>query len=77
MLFKGIYVFQSGLSSNFMSCALHWPSMCHAVLCCLQVRMPEGDTVVLDDDSDSLSGGGPGSGQQYGEVVDAEFRDIR
>lgn len=39
--------------------------------------MPEGDTVILDDDSDSLSGGGPGSGQQYGEVVDAEFRDIK
>jgi hypothetical protein len=48
-------------------------------VCCvhLQVRMPEGDTVVLDDEEPFSSGGGSVSGQQFGEVVDAEFRDIK
>jgi hypothetical protein len=40
-----------------------------------QVRMPEGDTVVLDDTEPTSSSGS--SGQQYGEVVDAEFRDLK
>lgn len=40
--------------------------------------MPEGDTVVLDDDNEPFStSSGPGSGQQYGEVVDAEFKDLK
>lgn len=49
------------------------------LVCLHQVRMPEGDTVVLDDDDDQPlpGGGGSSSGQQYGEVVDAEFRDLK
>lgn len=39
--------------------------------------MPEGDTVVLDDDEPFSSGSGDVSGQQYGEVIDAEFRDLK
>lgn len=45
--------------------------------CRIAVRMPEGDTVVLDDEEPFSSGGGSVSGQQFGEVVDAEFRDIK
>lgn len=42
--------------------------------------MPEGDTVILDENeplSSSSGGGGLSGQQQYGEVVDAEFRDLK
>lgn len=43
--------------------------------------MPEGDTVVLDDNDDDSSGpfSSARGGGQYGvgEVVDAEFTDIK
>lgn len=43
----------------------------------LQVRLPDGDSIVLDDDGDDLgSGGGRSKVSQRGEIIDAEFREL-
>eukprot|EP00879_Flechtneria_rotunda_P032130 GHRR01035287.1.p1 GENE.GHRR01035287.1~~GHRR01035287.1.p1 ORF type:complete len:168 (+),score=67.04 GHRR01035287.1:214-717(+) len=43
-------------------------------ICRIAVRMPEGDTVVLDDDADL---GRPGGSRHSGDIIDAEFRDLK
>jgi hypothetical protein len=47
----------------------------HALLL-LQVRMPEGDTLVLDDDEPRGRSRRKG-GDQEGDVVEAEFIDLK
>jgi hypothetical protein len=54
-----------------------WDALRLLLLLLLQVRMPEGDTVVLDDSEPLSSDKSGGQQQQYGEVVDAEFKDLK
>jgi hypothetical protein len=47
---------------------------------CVQVRMPEGDSVVLDDSdspSSSSSSRQKAGAAAQGDVIDAEFRDLQ
>lgn len=39
--------------------------------------MPEGDTVVLEDDGPSSGLGSKAKATAMGEVIDAEFRDLK
>jgi hypothetical protein len=60
---------------SVLPCCLSWSAVC------LQVRMPEGDSVVLDD-ADAPSSSSSSSRQKagaavQGDVIDAEFRDLK
>ncbi|KAF8060017.1 hypothetical protein HT031_004955 [Scenedesmus sp. PABB004] len=47
--------------------------------CRIAVRMPEGDTLLLDDDDDggdAAGSGAPRAGRQGEVIVDAEFKDL-
>ncbi len=46
------------------------------LLLLLQVRLPDGESIVLDDDGDDFSSSGRSRVSQRGEVIDAEFREL-